>query len=233
MSRRGYVPEDERDFSDKALPLLRRGLSDVHELLNRGYPAKSAATFVGNRYQLSERQRLAIVRAASADEMISLRSGKKKTRATGGRVAADGFNIIITLESALSGTTVYRCMDGTVRDLAAMRGTYRILDCTYRAAELLFDKVISSGAIGADIFLDAPVSNSGRLKSLLIERGEAMGVDVSCELVPNADTVLKLRENVVTSDAIILNEAPSWLNFAAEIIEEKLPDTRVIELADG
>ncbi|MDE7294880.1 MAG: DUF434 domain-containing protein [Oscillospiraceae bacterium] len=233
MSRRGYVPEDERDFADKALPLLLRGLSDVHELLNRGYPAKSAATFVGNRYQLSERQRLAIVRAASADEMIALRNAKKKASAEGGRVAVDGFNIIITLESALSDTTVYRCMDGTVRDLAAMRGTYRILECTYKAAELLLEKVKSCGAAGADIFLDAPVSNSGRLKSLLLDKGEAMGVDVSCELVPNADTILKACENVVTTDAIILNEAPSWLNFAAEIIEEKLPGTRVIELTDG
>ena len=149
MSRRGYVPEDERDFADKALPLLLRGLSDVHELLNRGYPAKSAATFVGNRYQLSERQRLAIVRAASADEMISLRNAKKKASAEGGRVAVDGFNIIITLESALSDTTVYRCMDGTVRDLAAMRGTYRILECTYKAAEVRLDKVKSCGAEGA------------------------------------------------------------------------------------
>ncbi|MCM1578241.1 MAG: DUF434 domain-containing protein [Ruminococcus sp.] len=237
MSRRGYVPEDERDFSDKSLPLLRRALSDVHELLNREYPAKSAAVFVGNRYQLSERQRLAIVRAAAADEKIALRRSKQRTTADG-RVQIDGFNIIITLECALSGTTLYRCMDGTVRDLAAMRGTYRILDCTYKAAELLFEKVktvsmdrdMAVPTAGADIFLDVPVSNSGRLKSLLLETGAAMGVDVSCELVPNADKELKRRDNVVTTDAIILNECTSWLNFAAEIIDERLPNVRVIEL---
>lgn len=234
MSRRGYVPEDERDFADKALPLLQRGLSDVHELLNRGYPAKNAAVFVGNRYQLSERQRLAIVRAACADEKALLRREKQRFAASG-RVQADGFNIIITLECALSGTTVYRCMDGTVRDLAAMRGTYRILECTERVAELFLEKVreCSEGEKwGADIFLDAPVSNSGRLKSLLSEKGAAMGGDISCELVPNADNILKGRENVVTADAIILNECKSWLNFAAEIISEKLPDTRVIDFLE-
>lgn len=229
-ARRGYVPEDERDFSEKQLPLIRRGLSDVRELVSRDYPVKSAATFVGNRYQLSERQRLAIMRAVSSEEMISKRLYKRLDTASG-RVQTDGFNIIITLETALSGTTLYRCMDGTVRDLAAMRGTYRILDCTHRAADLFFEKVKMSGACGADIFLDAPVSNSGRLRSLLTEHGQAHGVDVSCELVPNADKVLMSKENVVTTDAIILNECKSWLNFAAEIIRDSLPETRVIDLS--
>lgn len=230
MSRRGYVPGDERDFSDKQLPLIRRGLSDLHELVNREYPVKSAATFVGNRYQLSERQRLAIMRAVSSDEMISRRLAKRLDRANG-RVQADGFNIIITLETALSGTTLYRCMDGTVRDLAAMRGTYRILDCTHRAAELFFEKVKKCGADGANIFLDAPVSNSGRLKSLLYEHGAKAGVDVSCELVPNADSILNAKGNVITTDAIILNGCESWLNFAAEIIRDELPAVRVIDLS--
>lgn len=51
-----------------------------------------------------------------------------------------------------------------------------------------------------------------------------------CELVPNADVMLYGKSNVVTSDAMILNECVSWLNFASEIIDEELPDTRIIPL---
>lgn len=35
--RRGYVPSDERDFSDEMLPKLQRALSDIHEFLDKGY----------------------------------------------------------------------------------------------------------------------------------------------------------------------------------------------------
>lgn len=228
--RRGYVPTDERDFSDKMLPMLKRALSDIHEFLDRGYEVKKVSTFVGNHYQLSERQRLALARAATETEKIRMRRQKQKT-VPDGTVYIDGLNLMITLESAVCGTTVYRCMDGTVRDLAAMRGTYRIIDSTHTAAALVMDKLESVGAESVKFFLDAPVSNTGRLKTLLLEMAEGHTFTTECELVPNADVVLYGLPNVVTSDAIILNECESWLNFAAEIIDESLHDTRVLDFS--
>ena len=230
--RRGYVPTDERDFSDKMLPKLKKALSDIHEFLDRGYEVKKVSTFVGNHYQLSERQRLALARAATETEKIRMRRQKQKT-VPDGTVYIDGLNLMITLESAICGTTVYRCMDGTVRDLAAMRGTYRIIDSTHTAAALVMDKLESVGAESVKFFLDAPVSNTGRLKTLLLEMAEGHTFTTECELVPNADVMLYGLPNVVTSDAIILNECESWLNFAAEIIDESLHDTRVLDFSLG
>lgn len=227
--RRGYVPEDERDFSDKALPLLRKALSDIAELLDRGYPVKSASTFVGNHYQLSERQRIALARAASPRDKIALRKEKLLTKAPE-TVNLDGLNIIITLETALSHTTLYRCMDGTVHDLAAMRGAYRIIGHTHTAVSLVLAYLEKQGAENAVFYLDSPVSNTGRLRSLILEAAEGSAVNVSCELVPNADSVLKEKNGVITSDAIILDECRGWLNTAADIISEKLSETRVIDL---
>ena len=226
--RRGYVPTDERDFSDKMLPMLKRALSDIHEFLDRGYEVKKVSTFVGNHYQLSERQRLALARAATETKKIRMRRQKQKT-VPDGTVYIDGLNLMITLESAVCGTTVYRCMDGTVRDLAAMRGTYRIIESTHTAAALVMDKLESVGAESVKFFLDAPVSNTGRLKTLLLEMAEGHTFTTECELVPNADVMLYGLPNVVTSDAIILNECESWVNFAAEIIDESLHDTRVLD----
>ena len=61
--KRGYSPDDERDFLGPALITLRRASEELFYLLNRGYPIKSASTFIGNHYLLSERQRIALARA--------------------------------------------------------------------------------------------------------------------------------------------------------------------------
>ncbi|HBN10981.1 MAG TPA: DUF434 domain-containing protein, partial [Ruminococcus sp.] len=67
---------------------------------------KNAVTFVGNRYQLSERQRIALQRAVSSEKAISER--QKKLVNSGDTANIDGLNIIITLETALSGTTLLK-----------------------------------------------------------------------------------------------------------------------------
>ena len=102
--------------------MLKAG-RDLQYLLNQGYHIKGASTFVGNHYLLSERQRLALARAISSNESIQLRERKEvKNIPQGSVVNIDGFNTIITLEVALSGSLLLKSMDGTVRDLAALRG---------------------------------------------------------------------------------------------------------------
>lgn len=43
-------------------------------------------------------------------------------------VYIDCFNTVISLEIAFSDSTLLLCMDGTIRDLAGLRGTYRLID---------------------------------------------------------------------------------------------------------
>lgn len=80
------------------------------------------------------------------------------------------------------------------------------------------------------IYLDAPVSNTGRLKFALAEHFEGKNFDTDIQLVPNADVMLHDKRNVITSDAIILNECQSWLNCAAEIIDSNIKNAPVINL---
>ncbi|MBP3543807.1 MAG: DUF434 domain-containing protein [Lachnospiraceae bacterium] len=49
---------------------------DLEYLLNRGCKIKGASTFVGNHYLLSERQRLALVRAIFSEESVKMRKIK-------------------------------------------------------------------------------------------------------------------------------------------------------------
>ena len=74
----------------------------------------------------------------------------------GKEVHIDGFNIIITLEIALSGSTLLKCMDGTIRDLAGLRGTYRIIGKTHEAIRLLLCRLKELEAERAVFYLDSP-----------------------------------------------------------------------------
>ncbi len=87
-------------------------------------------------------------------------------------MALDGFNTIITLEVALSGSLLLLGLDGTVRDLAGLRGTYRIVDKTPQAVALVLSRLEALGVREATFYLDQQVSNSGRLRGLLLEMGK-------------------------------------------------------------
>ena len=120
--KRGYLESDDKEFSPSAVEILHKAGEELFYLLNRGYPIKPSSVFVGNHYLLSERQRLALVRAVSPEKSIIQRKQKEiSVDALEGReVHIDGFNIIITLEVAFSDSLLLKCMDGTIRDLAAL-----------------------------------------------------------------------------------------------------------------
>lgn len=230
-SRRGFVPSDDSEFNIESQLLLRRAQKDILYLLEQGYPIKNASTFVGNHFMLSERQRLAIVRASATSDILTIRQDKKLTMETlGKKVYVDGFNAIITLEVALSGGTLIRCMDSTIRDLAGLRGTYRLIEQTDTAIKLIGDKLADLQIEELCFYLDSPVSNTGRLKKRITELLEAFPFRVSVELVNNADVILEKLDNVISSDAIILNKCLSWYNLIAEIIDEMLPQTKCVDL---
>lgn len=223
MSRRGYVPEDAVQFSGEQLERLKKAAGEVQFLLDRGYPVKPATTFVGNHYMFSERQRLALARAVSPGESIIRRNGKELLRQEERKlpetVHIDGFNTIITLEVALSGSPVLCCADGTVRDLAGLRGTYRIIDKTQTAVELVLRELEGLNIGNACFYLDAPVSNSGRLSSLIMKCAEQYELSVTIQVINDVDRVLEQQEGVISGDAIILNKCVSWLNIMPRIIE--------------
>ena len=138
-AKRGFVPEDERNFSPEAVETMRRASRHILYLINEGYELKSAATFTGNHFLLSERQRMAIMRSIGKSERIKDRISKKipLTELSGKEVWIDGFNTIITLEVMLSDSILLDCMDTCVRDLAALRGTYRLIPETDGAAAMM------------------------------------------------------------------------------------------------
>lgn len=230
--KRGYVLTDEKEFNDANLEIIKRAQSDIFMLIERGYSIKSASTFVGNHYLLSERQRLAIVRSTSTSKDLEIRKNKLlNSDFEGKRIYIDGLNLIITLEVALSESTVLKCMDGTIRDLAGLRGTYKLIDKTDIAIQLIGEKLSQMKIAEVTFYLDSPVSNTGRLKQRIIELLSMYSYDVKVELVNNPDVILETKDYVITSDAIILNKCDSWINLAYDIISENLPKLKYINLS--
>ncbi len=228
--RRGYVPKDRAEFGPKAAVKLNAAGQELVYLMDRGYDTKSASIFVGNHHQLSERQRMALARMISTQAALQGREQKRLTQAPESLVL-DGFNTIITLEVALSGSLLLEGMDGTIRDLAGLRGSYRIVDKTVRAVELLVDRLEELDVWDALFYLDQQVSNSGRLRALLLDKAADRDVRVRVELHPSVDGVLSRLENVVTTDAIILDKCGSWYNLNHGLIEQAVPDAWIFRLA--
>jgi len=219
--KRGFCPTDEKEFGSESIDKLLKAGQDLKYLLNQEYGIKGASTFVGNHYLLSERQRLALARAISPNESIEKRKNKEVREIPEGSVVnIDGFNTIITLEVALSDSLLLKCMDGTIRDLAALRGTYRLIDKTDTAI-ILIGEALEKHNIGKAVFyLDKPVSNSGRLKQRITELLSQFSFEVQTEIINNVDSVLEKLDNVITSDAIILDKCKSWINLNASIMSE-------------
>lgn len=222
-AKRGYVPEDVRNFSREAVLTMKTASRHIFWLINEGYGLKQAATFVGNHFLLSERQRLAVVRSLATERQLKERKEKQRSLygLSGEAVWVDGFNTVITLEVMLSGSILLAGMDGTVRDLAALRGTYRLIPETGEALHLMFDVLRDAGAGKINILLDEPVSNSGRLKACIAEIAEDYSFETDIRILRDVDRELYGRENVITSDSIILDHCASWINLTKECMRRK------------
>ena len=193
----------------------------VYYLINEGYGVKQASTFVGNHFLLSERQRLAIVRSVAEKENIENRISRcvDITNLRDSTVWIDGFNTIITLEVMLSHSILFECMDGTIRDLASLRGTYRIIPETGQAIKMMLGVLYDAGVCKVNILLDEPVSNSGRLKMLIADIGNKYQLDLDIQILKEVDRQLYNTDVVITSDSIILDNCSRWFNLVGECLK--------------
>lgn len=227
MKHRGPHPEDEQLFAPSAWPGLKAAVTELSWLLSRGYPRKSALKLVGDHHQLRERQRIAVSRCTCSEQERVERQSRQHT-VLEGPLWIDGFNLLTTLEAALAGGFILAAQDGCYRDMASLHGTYRRVHET-GAAVALAGRVL--GPVEAHWLFDQPVSNSGRLASLVREQGVEHGWPWTVELVPDPDPILADCPALVASaDSAILDRAPGWFNLARAIIEAHLPGARVLPL---
>src|SRR5829696_2241553 len=166
---RGAHPADAELFSPDQMLKLRQAVVDLCWLLSRGYNMTSSLKLAGDRYGLRERQRLAVSRCAcSAQDRRRRKEHCVSVELLGNQpVTVDGFNLIITVEAALSGGPLLVGVDDCIRDLSSVHGSYRSVEETDRAIAMIGDALHRLAPSRVLWLLDRPVSNSGRLAAKL------------------------------------------------------------------
>ena len=114
QKHRGMNSRDFGLFSNKYISKLKQGTEDLSWLISRGYSNKAALALVGDRYQLHLRQRHSIQRASCARNSLEKRKEKELSckELKGRNIHIDGYNLLILIESALSGGIMIFCQDG-------------------------------------------------------------------------------------------------------------------------
>ncbi len=115
--------------------------------------------------------------------------------------------------------------------MASMHGSYRKVQETRPALELLGDTLAQLFPSEAVWLLDRPVSNSGRLRRIMEELAAARGWPWRIELVADPDrSLVETTELVATADSAILDRCGRWFNLVRETVARGVPHARVVNL---
>jgi hypothetical protein len=232
---RGPNPEDPALFTEQTRHVLLRACEEATYLLDRGYGLDSVLDVVGRRHALRQRQRAALQRSVCSTLQARLRQERLRPLSTLAQadLEIDGFNLIIGTEVALSRGLLLRGRDGAYRDLAGLRGSYRPVEETELALVLLGKVFGELGVQSVRFFLDQPVSNSGRLKQRILDHAASWGIATEVLIVPDPDKELFGRDHVVTSDALVLDHAKSWVNILGYIVSHELDEPWVLDFSSS
>ena len=222
---RGPHPEDHQLFAIDQEPRLREAVRDLAWLWSRGYAQPSSIKLVGDRYQLTRRQRIAVGRSCCTEKARAERfqTCLPLTALEGADLAIDGFNVLTTLEVIFSQGVLLRGRDSCLRDMASMHGGYRLISETLPAIGVMLHALSAWKPRRVRFLLDQPVSNSGRLADTIRQAIGGLGLpddQWTVEVVPDPDVILKekLSAIVATADSAILDSGNAWVNLAAEIL---------------
>ena len=230
---RGPHPADADLFGAEELPKLRRAVAELGWLLSRGYKMTSSLKLVGDRHGLRERQRLAVSRSACSEHDRQRRKDHciVVELLTNQQLTVDGFNLIITIEAALSGGPLLIGVDDCVRDLSSVHGSYRSVEETDRAITMIGNALERLGPSSVHWLLDQPVSNSGRLAAKIAGLAARANWPWTVETIFNPDAAIIASEGVaITSDASILDQVKRWVDFKTYLILREAPAAWKVDL---
>jgi len=228
---RGPHPEDKGCFDEAFRQPLEHAVDDLCWLLQRGYGRKAALTLVGDRFQLRERQRMAVSRCACSELERDRRERRRRPLSQVDHLSIDGLNLLTTVEVALAGGLVLVARDGCYRDLASFHGNYRMVG---QAPQAILAIGSLLGSRKARWLLDRPVSNTGRLAGLIRECAGQNGWDWEVELVDDPDRLLAHGQEVVaTSDSGILDRASAWCHLARPVVDSLPGEVWKLDLSGG
>ncbi|NIQ38765.1 MAG: DUF434 domain-containing protein [Proteobacteria bacterium] len=212
---------------------LRKGAEDFRYLLGRGFPRKNCLDLIGNRYGFKKDERELLHRGVFAPEDAARRKEKlfAMEGLEDGNVAVDGYNVIITVESALRWRPLIAADDGLIRDIAGISSAFKIAEVTHKAIHLVMEILSDHRPKRVDFLFDSPISRSGRLASLVADCIGQAGLVGEARAVRVPEKILiGYRGVVATSDSAIIDEVERVVDVAGQVIRTKIPEARLIKL---
>ncbi len=200
----------------------KEAIHDLRYLLNRGYNKNSAIKFIGDRYLLNKEQRLLLYRAIFSETTANLHKSKlvDSSEIKDNILLIDGFNVILTIFSAIEGKPIYLCDDGIIRDISGIHGTIskRNID---RPLKIIIVELSELKPKEVIFFFEKSISKSGKIANKvrnLLKENKLYG---DAKLVPSSDFYLSLLKGIVaTSDSIIIEKAEKIFDLAGYIINK-------------
>jgi hypothetical protein len=190
-------------FSDEMLLAAK----EYQWMLSHGYPQKAALKLVGDKFMLSRDMRQVLYRGIAAEDQASERYTMIGLPVRGNLILVDTYNVLFTVNNYLLGKPLFISNDGILRDAGEMRGRIINKPVFSRSIGLFLEVLKEWKGIKYMLYLDEPVSYSGRLATELTRDMVQMDIDGEALTVKSPDHMLKhvKSDGICTSDSAVID----------------------------
>lgn len=194
-------------MNEQLLSTLKSPAGEYLWMLSKGYPQNSALKLVGDKFMLSREMRQVLYRGISSEERALTRLNKIGSVIQGDLVLVDAYNVLFTINNYLLGKHVFISNDGILRDAGEMRGRIVNKPVFTRSVGLFLDVLKEWAGATYILYLDEPVSHSGRLSIELSKDMVQMEIEGEAFTVKSPDHMLKQKHSdaICTSDSAIID----------------------------
>ncbi|MCG8698338.1 MAG: DUF434 domain-containing protein [Bacteroidales bacterium] len=200
---------------------FQRAINDYYWLLNKKYPQKGVLKLVGDRYSLDRDQRMVLYRGICSENEAEQRQSKLVGKIENKHLYVDGYNVLYTLLNYRLGKVLFIGNDNYLRDVGGIYGRIKNKDLFYECVNWFIEFLSNKNLREVIIYLDEPVSHSGKHKALLLTKMSEFNIKGACHVVPSADFPLKnIRDGIIaSSDSVIIDHAENAYDLSRAILE--------------
>lgn len=200
---------------------------DLRYLLNRGYQRKSLRgllKLVGDRYGLDAHQRNILARTVYPDGEALKRRVKLvgPEDIVGCALGVDGYNVLVTIESAFRQELLLLGDDGLVRDVAGQSSSYRPGPYTMPALNVVLQVLRAHPPQETVMLFDARMSRSGELSRIATNLLQTAGLNGGATTSPYPDKELLQYQVVASSDSGLVDASARTFDLAGYVATQTL-----------
>jgi hypothetical protein len=186
-------------------------VSDYSLWLEKKYPQKIVLKLVGDHYALSNVQRSMLYRGITTKENSENRSSRLiRTADIKNQVLhIDTYNVLITISSYLTGTTVFVSTDSFLRDCTEVHGKFMKPDIVNTALDLILRYIATLRVSAAIFYIDKPVDNSNDIYEIIKKLCQDWHINGTAHILESPDALLKNLTHGIcaSSDSVIIDKS--------------------------